>query len=55
VTYPDFEACWKNSGGAARANYGLFLRDLCDLLEIPRLIIDVPAFLSKFLPLVDCK
>ncbi len=36
LTYPDFEARWKNSGGAERANYGLFLQDLCDLLEVPR-------------------
>ncbi|WBA42480.1 class I SAM-dependent DNA methyltransferase [Hymenobacter canadensis] len=36
MTYPDFEARWKNSGGAERANYGLFLQDLCDLLEVPR-------------------
>nr|WP_216859214.1 DNA methyltransferase [Hymenobacter citatus] len=36
VTYPEFEARWKNSGGAERANYGLFLQDLCDLLGVPR-------------------
>jgi hypothetical protein len=36
VTYPEFEARWKNSGGAERANYGLFLQDLCDLLQVPR-------------------
>jgi len=36
VTYLEFEARWKNSGGAERANYGLFLQDLCDLLEVPR-------------------
>ncbi len=36
MTYPEFEARWQNSGGAERANYGLFLQDLCDLLEVPR-------------------
>jgi hypothetical protein len=36
VTYPDFEARWRNSGGAERANYGLFLQDLCDLLGVPK-------------------
>ena len=36
VNYPDFEARWLRSGGAEHANYGLFLQDLCDLLEVPR-------------------
>ncbi|RSK50992.1 class I SAM-dependent DNA methyltransferase [Hymenobacter rigui] len=36
MTYPDFEARWKPAGGAERANYGLFLQDLCDLLGVPR-------------------
>jgi hypothetical protein len=36
VTYPDFAARWRNSGGAERANYGLFLQDLCDLLGVSR-------------------
>ena len=36
VTYPEFEARWQPSGGAERANYGLFLTDLCDLLGVPR-------------------
>jgi hypothetical protein len=36
VTYPEFETRWKVSGGAERANYGLFLQDLCDLLKVPR-------------------
>lgn len=36
MTYPDFEARWKPAGGAERANYGLFLQDLCDLLAVPR-------------------
>ncbi|MBC6699129.1 class I SAM-dependent DNA methyltransferase [Hymenobacter sp. BT190] len=36
MTYPDFAARWRNSGGAERANYGLFLQDLCDLLGVPR-------------------
>jgi hypothetical protein len=27
---------WTASGGAERANYALFLSELCDLLEIPR-------------------
>ncbi|MCB2380502.1 hypothetical protein LGH70_23110, partial [Hymenobacter sp. BT635] len=36
MTYPEFEARWRVSGGAERANYGLFLQDLCDLLQVPR-------------------
>jgi len=36
VTYPEFEARWEVSGGAERANYGLFLTDFCDLLGVPR-------------------
>ncbi|TGE18943.1 class I SAM-dependent DNA methyltransferase [Hymenobacter elongatus] len=36
MTYPDFAARWRNSGGAERANYGLFLQDLCDLLQVPK-------------------
>lgn len=31
-----FIARWKNSAAAERANYVLFLSELCDLLEIPR-------------------
>ena len=36
MTYPEFEARWQSSGGAERANYGLFLTDFCDLLGVPR-------------------
>lgn len=36
MTYPDFEARWKPAGGAERANYSLFLQDLCDLIDVPR-------------------
>ncbi|WP_188560638.1 class I SAM-dependent DNA methyltransferase [Hymenobacter frigidus] len=36
MTYSEFEARWQPSGGAERANYGLFLTDLCDLLGVPR-------------------
>ncbi len=36
MTYPDFEARWKPAGGAERANYGLFLQDLCDLIGVSR-------------------
>ncbi|WP_082017036.1 class I SAM-dependent DNA methyltransferase [Hymenobacter sp. DG25B] len=36
MNYPDFEARWRPAGGAERANYGLFLQDLCDLLQVPR-------------------
>ena len=36
VTYPDFAALWRNSGGAERANYGLFLQDFCDLPGVPK-------------------
>jgi hypothetical protein len=34
VTYSDFEDRWKRAGGAERANYGLFLQDLCDLIGV---------------------
>ncbi|SMC00580.1 RNA-binding region, partial [Hymenobacter roseosalivarius DSM 11622] len=36
MTYPEFEARWRPAGGAERANYGLFLQDLCELLEVPK-------------------
>ncbi|GAB4015270.1 hypothetical protein GCM10028808_40120 [Spirosoma migulaei] len=36
MTYSEFETRWKQSGGAERANYGLFLQDLCDLIGVPR-------------------
>ncbi|RIV27378.1 class I SAM-dependent DNA methyltransferase [Fibrisoma montanum] len=36
MTYPEFEARWKPAGGAERANYSLFLQDLCDLIGVPR-------------------
>jgi len=36
MTYPEFEVRWRPAGGAERANYGLFLQDLCDLLGVPR-------------------
>jgi len=36
VLYTDFETRWLKSGGAERANYGLFLTDLCDLLGVAR-------------------
>ena len=32
----NFIARWQNSGGAERANYALFLTQLCDLLGVPR-------------------
>jgi hypothetical protein len=35
VTYPEFEARWRVAGGAERANYGLFLHELCALLDVP--------------------
>ena len=31
-----FISRWANSGGAERANYQLFLVELCDVLEVPR-------------------
>ena len=31
-----FIARWENSGAAERANYQLFLSELCDLLDVPR-------------------
>ena len=36
MQYQDFENRWRKSGGAERANYGLFLQDFCDLLGVPR-------------------
>ncbi len=36
MLYADFETRWLKSGGAERANYGLFLTDLCDLLGVAR-------------------
>ena len=36
MTYPDFSTRWQQAGGAERANYGLFLQDLCDLLGVAR-------------------
>jgi hypothetical protein len=36
VQYQYFESRWRKSGGAERANYGLFLQDFCDLLGVPR-------------------
>jgi hypothetical protein len=36
VNYLDFAGRWLNTGGAERANYSLFLQDLCDLLAVPR-------------------
>jgi hypothetical protein len=32
----DFIRRWKDSGAAERANYGLFLTQLCDLLGVPQ-------------------
>ncbi|MCY7360385.1 MAG: hypothetical protein LH609_23590 [Rudanella sp.] len=34
MNYSDFEARWKPAGGAERANYGLFLQDLCALIGV---------------------
>lgn len=31
-----FIARWAESGGSERANYQLFLAELCDLLDVPR-------------------
>ena len=36
MTYSDFEDRWKPAGGAERANYSLFLQDLCDLIGVAR-------------------
>ena len=39
MTQPDidfFIARWQGSGGAERANYGLFLPELCDVLGVER-------------------
>jgi len=34
--YEDFQSRWQSAGGAERANYGLFLQDLCALLGVPQ-------------------
>jgi len=31
----DFIARWSSSGGRERANYALFLTELCDVLDLP--------------------
>jgi hypothetical protein len=36
TTVQDFINRWQNSGAAERANYQLFLSELCDLLGVPR-------------------
>ena len=36
MTYLEFESIWKSAGGAERANYSLFLQDLCALLDVAR-------------------
>lgn len=36
MTFSEFETRWKEAGGAERANYGLFLQDLCDLIGVAR-------------------
>lgn len=36
ISEKDFIERWKNSGGSERANYQLFLAELCDLLGTPR-------------------
>lgn len=36
MDYIQFAARWQASGGAERANYSLFLAELCDLLGVPR-------------------
>ena len=33
---PEFIRRWQNSGAAERANYQLFLSELCDVLGVPR-------------------
>src|SRR5271166_4428321 len=32
----EFFRRWEGSGAAERANYSMFLNELCDLLEVPR-------------------
>jgi hypothetical protein len=38
---------WSQSGGAERANYALFLSELCDLLDVPRPNRDIAAYSWK--------
>ena len=34
MIYSDFDTRWTGSGGAERANYGLFLHELCALIGV---------------------
>ena len=36
MTIKDFITRWQNSGASERANYQLFLTELCELLELPK-------------------
>ncbi|MFA7331869.1 MAG: DNA methyltransferase [Candidatus Delongbacteria bacterium] len=36
IPYPDFCARWSQATGGERANYQLFLTELCELLELPK-------------------
>ena len=36
MTLQDFITRWHNSGGSERANYQIFLTELCDLLNLPK-------------------
>ncbi len=35
MIYSDFDTRWTGSGGAERANYGIFLQELCALIGVP--------------------
>lgn len=52
----DFIRRWEASGAAERANYQLFLSELCDLLEVPRPEPTRPdnAHLSKSFTITTC-
>lgn len=46
MTQPvDFIARWQNSGASERANYQLFLSELCGLIEVAPLQPAVPALI----------
>ena len=48
LTPEAFVARWKASGGSERANYQLFLTELCELLEVPRPDVSTSAGAGKY-------
>ena len=48
LTPEAFVERWKASGGSERANYQLFLTELCDLLDVPRPDVSTSAGAGKY-------